>query len=242
MKKQSSTGVPGTALVPQVRYHPTIKTKGAGDGLGGDARSRRSPVPAKPCPAHSGPEHQQVPQRQAAGPGPAARLHSRTHSPVKLVEGAAADPHPDLDPDPHPDLDPAPDPDPAPAPGQTAGPAPQRKPAKIQPVPVVLGEQLDEGLVKDVEVLTRGQRTNKHWFAWRRNRITASLAPSIAQCRFVNDKSSTLPSSYLAAIKGRPRPLHIWAQTCWVRLKLLAAAAARASAPSVGWLRTSLSN
>lgn len=73
---------------------------------------------------------------------------------------------------------------------------------------MVLGTQLDGGLVKQVEVLTRGQRTNEEWFAWRRNRITASLAPAIARSRFANGQSGTLPRSYLAAIKGRPRPLH----------------------------------
>lgn len=92
---------------------------------------------------------------------------------------------------------------------------------------MVLGEQLDEGVVKQVEVLTRGQRTNKEWFAWRRNRITASLAPSIARCRFV--EGATLPYTYLAAIKGRPRPLHLGEQQLGVT-----------SAPPVGWWRKSL--
>lgn len=97
------------------------------------------------------------------------------------------------------------------------GPAPRRKPPRREPPPAVLGTQLDEGLVKEVEVLTRGQRTNEDWFAWRRNRITASLAPAIARCRFSNGKSGALPSTYLAAIKGRPRPLLTWASAGWLQ-------------------------
>ncbi|XP_047450575.1 uncharacterized protein LOC125013728 [Mugil cephalus] len=71
-----------------------------------------------------------------------------------------------------------------------------------EPVPVGLGVQMDRGLVEDVEVLTRGQRTNPDWFAWRKNRITASVAHSIAHCKFVNGRSLTPPSSYLAAVTG----------------------------------------
>ncbi|XP_029964542.1 uncharacterized protein LOC115400671 [Salarias fasciatus] len=53
-----------------------------------------------------------------------------------------------------------------------------------------------------VEVLTRGQRTNPKWFAWRQNRITASVAHRIAHSRFAKGTSQTPPSSYLAAITG----------------------------------------
>lgn len=70
----------------------------------------------------------------------------------------------------------------------------------------VLGVQLDKGDVEQVEVLTRGQRTNQDWFAWRKNRITASVAHRIAHCRFVHGKSKTPPVSYLTAITGKPRP------------------------------------
>lgn len=59
--------------------------------------------------------------------------------------------------------------------------------------------------VEEVEVLTRGQRTNQDWFAWRKNRITASVAHRIANCRFVNGKSKTPPTSYLDAITGEGR-------------------------------------
>lgn len=73
-------------------------------------------------------------------------------------------------------------------------------------VPLGLEVQLDRRVVDEVEVLTRGQRTNPDWFAWRKNRITASLAHSIAHCRFVEGKSKTPPASYLAAVTGKPRP------------------------------------
>lgn len=179
MKKQEPAGV--TAPVPQVRYHPSIRTRAAVDGLGGGARSRCSQT-----------EPDQEETAAPAPPAPPVRpcLGKRNHRPLKLAEGAAA------------------------ALGQTSNPAPPRKPPR--PEPVLLGQQLDEGLVKEVELLTRGQRTNADWFAWRRNRITASLAPSIVRCRFVNGKSGAPPPSYLAAIRGRPRPLHLWAQVSWV--------------------------
>lgn len=177
MKKQEPAGV--TAPIPQVRYHPSIRTRAAVDGLGGGAWSGCSP--------QTEPE-----QEEAVAPAPPVRpcLGRRNHRPLKLAEGAAA------------------------ALGQTSSTAPPRKP--LRPEPVLLGQQLDEGLVKEVEVLTRGQRTNAEWFAWRKNRITASLAPSIVRCRFVNGKSGAPPPSYLAAIRGRPHPLHLRAQVNWV--------------------------
>lgn len=71
-------------------------------------------------------------QEEAAAPAPPVRpcLGRRYHRPLKLAERAAA------------------------ALGQTSSPAPSRKPSR--PEPVLLGQQLDEGLVKEVEVLTRG--------------------------------------------------------------------------------------
>ncbi|XP_039343718.1 uncharacterized protein LOC120371697 [Mauremys reevesii] len=53
-----------------------------------------------------------------------------------------------------------------------------------------------EDVVK-VERETRGQRDNPKWYEWRENRITASVAPRIANCKFVNGKSSEVPQSYL---------------------------------------------
>ncbi|KAG6924630.1 alk-exo [Chelydra serpentina] len=56
-----------------------------------------------------------------------------------------------------------------------------------------------EDVVK-VERETRGQRDNPKWYEWRENRITASVAPRIANSKFVNGKSSEVPQSYLKAV------------------------------------------
>uniref|UniRef100_A0A8C8RJF9 YqaJ viral recombinase domain-containing protein n=1 Tax=Pelusios castaneus TaxID=367368 RepID=A0A8C8RJF9_9SAUR len=54
--------------------------------------------------------------------------------------------------------------------------------------------------VVKVERETRGQRDNPKWYEWRENRITASVAPRIANSKFVNGKSSEVPQSYLKAV------------------------------------------
>uniref|UniRef100_A0A3B5A834 YqaJ viral recombinase domain-containing protein n=1 Tax=Stegastes partitus TaxID=144197 RepID=A0A3B5A834_9TELE len=69
-------------------------------------------------------------------------------------------------------------------------------------------------VVEQVEVLTRGQRINPDWFAWRKYRITASVAHRIAHCRFVNGGSKTPPPSYLAAITGEGPRVQTRAM-CW---------------------------
>ncbi|XP_053895944.1 uncharacterized protein LOC128843269 [Malaclemys terrapin pileata] len=56
-----------------------------------------------------------------------------------------------------------------------------------------------EDVVK-VERETRGQRDNPKWYEWRKNRITASVAPRIANSKFVNGRSSEVPQSYLKAV------------------------------------------
>ncbi|XP_074860149.1 uncharacterized protein LOC142018326 [Carettochelys insculpta] len=56
-----------------------------------------------------------------------------------------------------------------------------------------------EDVVK-VERETRGQRDNPKWHEWRENRITASVAPRIANSKFVNGKTSEVPQSYLKAV------------------------------------------
>ncbi|XP_067392765.1 uncharacterized protein [Emydura macquarii macquarii] len=56
-----------------------------------------------------------------------------------------------------------------------------------------------EDVVK-VERETRGQQDNPEWYKWRENRITASVAPRIANSKFVNGKSSEVPQSYLKAV------------------------------------------
>ncbi|XP_048362702.1 translation initiation factor IF-2-like [Sphaerodactylus townsendi] len=51
--------------------------------------------------------------------------------------------------------------------------------------------------VAEIESKTRGQRTNPEWYKWRENRITASMAPKIANSNFANGRSSEVPQSYL---------------------------------------------
>ncbi|XP_015282428.1 PREDICTED: uncharacterized protein LOC107123654 [Gekko japonicus] len=54
--------------------------------------------------------------------------------------------------------------------------------------------------VAEIECQTRGQRTNPEWYKWRENRITASVAPKIANSKFANGRSSEVPQSYLKAV------------------------------------------
>ena len=54
-----------------------------------------------------------------------------------------------------------------------------------------------------MEVQTQGQRTNPDWFRFRKNRITASIAHSIANSGFANGRSSTVPKSYLKSVLGK---------------------------------------
>ncbi|XP_061493471.1 uncharacterized protein LOC133389565 [Rhineura floridana] len=56
--------------------------------------------------------------------------------------------------------------------------------------------------VAEIEKGTRGQRTNPEWYKWRENRITASVAPKIANSKFVNGRSSEVPQSYLKTVVG----------------------------------------
>lgn len=51
-----------------------------------------------------------------------------------------------------------------------------------------------------VEKETRGQRRNPKWYEWRENRITASVAPRIANSKFANGKTDEVPQSYLKAV------------------------------------------
>ncbi|XP_077204323.1 uncharacterized protein LOC143842901 [Paroedura picta] len=54
--------------------------------------------------------------------------------------------------------------------------------------------------VEEIESKTRGQRTNPEWHKMRENRITASIAPKIANSKFVNGRSCEVPQSYLKAV------------------------------------------
>ncbi|XP_048836255.1 uncharacterized protein LOC125711423 [Brienomyrus brachyistius] len=71
-----------------------------------------------------------------------------------------------------------------------------------EPEDVVLGVTLKQTELEAVEKLTRGQRNNPKWFAWRKNRITASIAHRVSHSRFVSGSSQTPPASYLASIVG----------------------------------------
>lgn len=51
-----------------------------------------------------------------------------------------------------------------------------------------------------VEKETRGQRENPKWYEWRENRITASVAPKIANSKFANSKTDEVPQSYLKEV------------------------------------------
>lgn len=51
-----------------------------------------------------------------------------------------------------------------------------------------------------MEKETRGQWSNPKWYEWRENRITASVAPRIANSKFANGKTSEVPQSYLKAV------------------------------------------
>lgn len=56
--------------------------------------------------------------------------------------------------------------------------------------------------MEQLEVRTQGQRSNPDWFSLRRNRITASVAHSVANSGFANGKTTTAPASYVRAIIG----------------------------------------
>lgn len=180
-------------ILPQVRYHPSIQTSRSSQRTGPDA-------------AHH-------PQTRTNLQG--VQNQDTTNRAIPAVRPDKDSPQkPRTDP-PRPEMDPEaaqnqdttnrtipavrPDPDPS--------QKPRTDPPRPEPAPVGFGAQMDRGLVENVEVLTRGQRTNPDWFAWRKNRITASVAHSIAHCRFVNGKSTTPPCSYLAAVTGKPRLL-----------------------------------
>lgn len=101
-------------------------------------------------------------------------------------------------------------PDPSTPPGPDSG----QKASGLGVVPADPEVQMDRVTIDKVEVLTRGQRTNPKWFTWRKNRITASVAHRIAHSRFANGQSKTPPTSYLAAVTGRPHPPHLETELC----------------------------
>ncbi|XP_034535244.1 uncharacterized protein LOC117809835 [Notolabrus celidotus] len=175
-------------IIPEVRYHPSIQMP----GNTGQTKTRTSPTQkARPAPVRS-PRTQTIAKRVQENPrvdpdpsvgplpGPQRVQRAAKKPNQKPVQRAAPDPGPPQRPVQHSDGTP-------PTPDQ---------------VSLDLEVRLDRRVIEEVETLTRGQRTNQDWFAWRKNRITASVAHRIAHCRFVNGKSQAPPTSYLAAITG----------------------------------------
>lgn len=63
-----------------------------------------------------------------------------------------------------------------------------------------LSSPLPTRKVAEIERQTRGQQTNPEWHKWRENRITASVAPKIANSKFANGQTLEVPQSYLKAV------------------------------------------
>ncbi|XP_075993363.1 uncharacterized protein LOC142988106 isoform X2 [Genypterus blacodes] len=188
----SATGLTQKTIMPKVRYHPTIHIQQPGDG--GAAKTRTSQTQkAKPAAA-------------AAHPPEAGETHAdKAHNDTSTSQ-----------------INPEPAVRPVPVRGnqqkyrnhKPAGKPTEKLDSKVpgtvknQPQSVESSADLDVMLgtddVKEVERNTRGQRINPDWFAWRKNRITASLAHNIAHCEFISGKSKTPPASYLVAITGKP--------------------------------------
>ncbi|XP_053930903.1 uncharacterized protein LOC128853081 [Cuculus canorus] len=68
-----------------------------------------------------------------------------------------------------------------------------------------------------VEKETRGQQSNPKWYEWRENRITASVAPRIANSKFANGKTDEVPQSYLKAVVSSSNKVQTPAMSWGVR-------------------------
>lgn len=161
-------------IIPEVRYHPTIQIQSpAGSTQAKSRTSEAQKVRAASTHKNKTQENQKTPQ---VGPPPAVRP-----DPVKK-----------------PDQDLVQKPDHLLRSDQFSDGA------SLHPHQVLLDSEvpLDQAVVEQVEVLTRGQSSNPDWFTWRKNRITASVAHRIAHSRYANGKSKTPPTSYLAAVTG----------------------------------------
>uniref|UniRef100_A0A8C6NK73 Uncharacterized LOC107379919 n=1 Tax=Nothobranchius furzeri TaxID=105023 RepID=A0A8C6NK73_NOTFU len=178
MQNQNSTKTPPTQklVLPQVLYHPSIQEAGGGASAKTNVQNRRKQNlksrPGTSSQPQTGTNHEMVQKNQNMTKGGSSLKHLKHHA----VEG------PESNKDPNPTRDGA-----LPRPDQ---------------VPLDVTVHLDRCLLEKVEVQTRGQRTNPDWFAWRKNRITASVAHSIAHSHFANGKSEAPPHSYLAAVTG----------------------------------------
>lgn len=200
-KVKAATGQTQKPIIPKVRYHPTIQIQTPGDGTQAKTKTRQTQKtrPADVSPPQTETDKKTVQKNQDAhktpqvNPDPAVlpsadggQKQKLSHKKPaqkpnqKLVQRAVADP------DPH----------------QTPHHLADGAPPRPEQIPPGLGVQLDRRIVEEVEVLTRGQSTNDDWFTWRKNRITASVAHCIANCRYVCGKSKTPPASYLAAVTG----------------------------------------
>lgn len=201
MQNQSTNQMGQTqkTVIPKVRYHPTIQTQTPGDGAGAKGRTVQTHKtrPASVRPPQTGTDNKTVKENQDAHKTPRVNPAVRPHP-----DGGQKQKQSTQKPVKRPVQKAAPDPDPAQTPDQLS----DRAPLKPEQVPPGLGHQLDRWIVEEVEVRTRGQRTNQDWFIWRKNRITASVAHRIAHSRFVHGKSKTPPTSYLAAVTGKPHP------------------------------------
>ncbi|RVE65312.1 hypothetical protein OJAV_G00134840 [Oryzias javanicus] len=204
MRNQSArqTPPPQNLVLPQVRYHPSIQVPAGKTWTRaatarplqtrtdtGDVKGKR--VTGRPDPdGRTRPAGETTPTAPALShepdpaDGPSAKTSLRVRTSQTSRAGSTTGPSVRPDPD-----------------GE-----PEAAPPRPQHLPLDSKVHLDQDLVDQVEVQTRGQRLNEHWFAWRKNRITASVAHAIAHCRFVNDRSQTPPQSYLDAVTGdRPR-------------------------------------
>ncbi|XP_074009643.1 uncharacterized protein [Numenius arquata] len=77
------------------------------------------------------------------------------------------------------------------------------RPQKKQEASVAAGRflpPLESRDIPRVEEETRGQWSNPKWYQWRENRITASVAPRIANSKFANGRTEEVPQSYLSAV------------------------------------------
>lgn len=181
----ADTGQTQRTVIPQVKYHPSIQTQTPRGEL---AQAKSTSRPAAGRPTQTGTKSKMVQQKQDAGkvnPRPTARPvpDRRTNQNHKSPKGVPrSSTYPDQ---------------------LQTDEVSEREPSCMKLVPVDPETQLDKNTLEEVEILTRGQRTNKKWFAWRKNRITASVAPAIAGSRFVNGKSGTPSASQLATVTGR---------------------------------------
>ncbi|KAM4742754.1 uncharacterized protein FYW61_001483 [Anableps anableps] len=195
----------------QVRYHPSIQIAGGGTSAGSfqtstasvarrpqtraqpkvvqksQASSRTGP-PVRPRDKDPGPAGDQASSKPTQRSSTRAAHHPRNGTKPKMAlenqNSSRTGPHREPEPE------------------RDSGSAKDKVLPTPDQVPLDLRANLDRTLLQQVEVLTRGQSTNQHWFDWRKNRITASVAHRIAHSRFVNGRSKAPPLSYLAAVTG----------------------------------------